>query len=80
MKFERFSNSLNQTLQMQWDYLLDYGIATDKEIETLTKQHGWSIQLLQTILYLKTGYQTFSEHIESHTPQAIDKPLKDYSY
>jgi hypothetical protein len=72
------NNSQNAIYQHLWDYLLDYKIATDEEIETLTKQHGWSIQLLQTILYLKTGCQTFNEHIEQHTPQTATPKKSEY--
>lgn len=72
-----FSHYFN-TLQPLWQYLIDYNIATEKELILITKINGLNLETLQDVLYARTGYRTFNEHIETHTSHTTLE-LQDFS-
>ena len=39
-----------------WDWLVDTGIATDEEVRLVTNINGLSMEVLNDILYARTGY------------------------
>jgi len=47
------------TLDEKNDYLIENGIATEKEIQLVTCINGWKEETLDDILYVRTG-----EHFE----------------
>lgn len=47
-----------------WDFLLDYGIATDDEIQLVTSINGYNESSLEAILYTRTGYSNFDQYKE----------------
>lgn len=44
--------------------LIEYGIATGDEIILVTKINGWSIESLDDILYVRTGYRDWEQYTE----------------
>ena len=44
-----------------YDYLVEYDIATDKEINLVCCINGSSIDTLNDILYAKTGYRSLEQ-------------------
>ena len=44
-----------------YDYFLEYGIATEKEISSI---NGTSVETYYQILYSRTGYRTWDQYIE----------------
>lgn len=44
-----------------FDYLVDSGIATSEEIQLVTNINGWRTDVLEAILYARTGYRCFSQ-------------------
>jgi hypothetical protein len=65
------TNHYFHTLEPLWQYLIDYGIATENELTLVTQINGLTLQTLQDILYARTGHRNFAQHIEEHTPQAL---------
>ena len=47
-----------------YDYFLEYGIATEKEISLVTSINGTSGETYYQILYSRTGYRTWDQYIE----------------
>lgn len=45
--------------------IIDYGIATDKEIELVTSLNGYTEETLDDIVYVRTGYQDLEEFKEN---------------
>lgn len=41
--------------------IIDYGIATDEEIELVTSLNGYTEETLDDIVYVRTGYQDLEE-------------------
>ena len=40
-----------------WDWLIEMGIATDEEVRLVTNINGLSMEVLNDILYARTGYR-----------------------
>jgi hypothetical protein len=44
--------------------MVDYGIATDDEIALVTAIDGYRTDILEKILYIRTGYRTWEQFTE----------------
>lgn len=42
-------------------YLIEMGIATEEEINLVTKINGYTGETLNDILYVRTGYRSFEQ-------------------
>lgn len=51
----------NEKLLALWDFLTEYGIATDKEIELVTDICGYNETAMLDILYARTGYRSVEQ-------------------
>ena len=52
--------------------IIDYGIATDEEIELVTSLNGYTEETLDDIVYVRTDYQDleeFKDHIKKEEKQ-----------
>lgn len=45
-----------------WEWLVDMGIATEKELVLLTCLTGRSIETLNNVLFIRTGYRTREQY------------------
>lgn len=52
------------TIMQMYDYLVEYNIATEDEINLVTTIAGYNELTMCDILYVRTGLQTFEELIE----------------
>ena len=48
-----------------WEIMVEYGIATDDEIELVTYINGYSRNTLNDIIEVRTGYQNIEQWAES---------------
>ena len=61
---------MNTTLQIEkeagqlWDYLEDTEIATLDELQLVTSINGMSLDSLESILYVRTGYRSLEQYID----------------
>mgnify|MGYP001058595394 CR=1 FL=1 len=55
-KIERMEK-MQEKISKKWDWLLDTGIATEKELQLVTDINGYSIETLNDVLYARTGYR-----------------------
>lgn len=44
-----------------YDILVDYGVATEDEVELVTNINGYNPQALLDILYVRTGNRSFEQ-------------------
>ena len=44
-----------------WDFLIEYGVATDDEIRLVTNINGYSVETLNDILFARTGYRSMEQ-------------------
>ena len=52
---------MNKEINKLWEYLTEYGIATDKEICLVTSINGTNLESLESILYCRTGYRDLEQ-------------------
>ena len=59
---------MNKKEQELYDYLVDYGVATEKEIGLVCSINGTNLDSLESILYSRTGYRDLEQikEIEYH--------------
>ncbi len=50
-----------ENLDEMWEYLTEYGIATDDEVRLITNINGYTIEALNSIIYARTGYHDMEQ-------------------
>tara|TARA_Y100001973_G_C5194764_1_gene333443 strand:- start:1944 stop:2213 length:270 start_codon:yes stop_codon:yes gene_type:complete len=60
-KINNMEFKMNQEVDMLYDAIIDAGIATEKEISLVTSINGYSVETLNSILYSRTGYRSWSQ-------------------
>ena len=51
-------------MEEYFDFLVDYGIATQKEIALVTSINGTNEETFNSILFSRTGYRTLKQYKE----------------
>lgn len=49
------------TIERAWDYLIDSGIATEQTLQVATKLDGYTLETLESVLFILTGERSFDE-------------------
>lgn len=44
-----------------WNKIVEYGIATDDELQLVTSINGYNRDTLNNVIYVRTGYRTFEQ-------------------
>lgn len=44
-----------------WDYILEAGIATEAELQLVTNINGYNEEVLNSIIYARTGYRNIEQ-------------------
>lgn len=52
---------MRNELDVMWDYLIDYDIATEQELQLLTSINGYNADTLSDVLYVRTGYRSIEQ-------------------
>ena len=39
-----------------WDLIVEYGVATEEELQLVTSINGYSLEALVDVIYARTGY------------------------
>ena len=50
-----------EELDKIWDYLVERGIATNAELNLISKINGYTIEMLESVIYARTGYNSFEQ-------------------
>jgi len=53
------------SLETYYDNLVEYGIANDAEIMLVININGWNKESLDSILYARTGYNSWDQYEEA---------------
>lgn len=48
-------------LNEYWNYLIESGIATEEELQLVTDVAGYSVETLDDVLYVRTGYRSIDQ-------------------
>jgi len=52
---------MNGNIEYVWTLLVDMGIATDEELQLVTSINGYSIETLNDVIYVRTGYHNIEQ-------------------
>lgn len=47
-----------------WNLIVDNNIATDDELDLIQRINGWSLETLEDVLYVRTGYRDAQQYKE----------------
>lgn len=47
-----------------WDAIVEYGIATEEELELVTAINGYHDDALNDVIYVRTGYRNIEQFLE----------------
>ena len=53
--------SLDEKRDDLWDYMLFHKIATENELKLVTKINGFRLDVLESILYARTGFHDLKQ-------------------
>jgi hypothetical protein len=57
-------------VESTWDYLVDKGIATEKELQLITDINGYNMESLNDVIYAKTAYRN-AEQLQEEENEEI---------
>ena len=43
-------------IEKLWDLIVEYGVATEEELQLVTSINGYSLETLTDVIYVRTGY------------------------
>ena len=43
-------------IEKLWDLIIEYGVATEEELQLVTSINGYSLEALVDVIYARTGY------------------------
>jgi len=52
---------MNEKINNLWDYLINYEIATEKELELITNINGYNLESLESVLFCRTAYRSLEQ-------------------
>lgn len=55
----------DKTIENTWDNLVNYGIATEEELQLITDINGYNLEALNDVIYARTGYHDWEQYEES---------------
>lgn len=47
-----------------WETIVEYGIATEEELMLVTSINGYNEEVLNNVLYVRTGYRDIEQFME----------------
>lgn len=50
-------------LELLWNDIVDYGIATEKELQLVTCLNGYNENTLNDVVFIRTGYRELGDFI-----------------
>ena len=53
-----------ENLNTLYDKIVEYGIATEAEIDLVTDINGWNEEAMNDIIYCRTGYRSIEQYEE----------------
>ena len=54
-------NIMDKEVNEAWDLLIEYGVATQEELELITCINGYNIDTLNDVIYARTGYRNIEQ-------------------
>jgi len=53
-----------QNTDFAWDFCLDHEIASEQELNLVTKINGFNWETIMDVIYVRTGYRDIEQYVE----------------
>jgi len=53
-----------QNTDFAWDFCLDHEIASEQELNLVTKLNGFNWETIMDVIYVRTGYRDIEQYVE----------------
>jgi len=53
-----------QNTEFAWDFCLDHEIASEQELNLVTKLNGFNWETIMDVIYVRTGYRDIEQYVE----------------
>ena len=53
-----------QNTAFAWDFCLDHEIASEQELNLVTKINGFNWSTIMDVIYVRTGYRDIEQYVE----------------
>lgn len=63
-----------------WDKILAYEIATENELKLITSINGYTKDALNSVVYVRTGYQTLDQYIISEETESYEYIKDEFEF
>lgn len=64
-------------LEEIYDYFINYGIATEEEIDLVTAINGYNEETLNDILYARSGYHDMEQYTEYEDKETYNEYFRN---
>lgn len=54
----------NKNTDFAWDFCLDQEIASEQELDLVTKLNGFNWVTIMSVIYVRTGYRDIEQYVE----------------
>ena len=54
----------NEHTNFAWDFCLDHEIASEQELDLVTKINGFNWSTIMDVIYVRTGYRDIEQYVE----------------
>ena len=61
---DELKNNIDQIKEETWDFILEYEIANEEELQLVTNINGYNLETLNDIIEVRSGYEDMEQYIE----------------
>ena len=61
---EQYDKDIDQIKEETWDFILEYEIASEEELQLVTNINGYNLETLNDIIEVRSGYEDMEQYIE----------------
>ena len=61
---DELKNNIDQIKEETWDFILEYEIASEEELQLVTNINGYNLETLNDIIEVRSGYEDMEQYIE----------------
>jgi len=61
---EQYDKDIDRIFDETWDFILEYGIANEEELQLVTNINGYNLETLNDIIEVRSGYEDMEQYIE----------------
>lgn len=79
-KIYKVKESSDEERDEIWDYLIEYGIATEDELQLVTNIIGFTKEALEKVIYAKTGYRSLAQLKDEDEDDANESKVNERDF